>query len=144
RYFPLTQGGWFEGWPGWHIDTSEGIARPIDRKVSPAALRRLMISPTTAEPAGELMSVIPSDLPKVALDVGADLPDLNQVAEVVDMKPSFLFRAGGSLTEIDASLTARYGDLEVQVRADGISPPVIIQPPEEGQKRARCIRTDIV
>ena len=29
------------------------------------------------------------------------------------------------------------------MRADGISPPVIIKPPEEGQKKARCIRCDI-
>lgn len=144
RTFQLTQGGWFEGWPGWHIDVSEGIARQVDRRVSPGALRRLMNSPTIAEPAGELINVITADLPKVALDIGADLPDLNQVAEVVDMKPCFRFRAGGTLTEIEASLTARYGDVEIEVRADGISPPVIVQPPEEGQKRARCIRTDIV
>src|SRR5690606_23104861 len=42
-----------------------------------------------------------------------------------------------------ASLRARYGDLEIEVRADGISPPVIVLPPIEGQKKARCIRTDI-
>ena len=51
RRFQLTSGGWFEGAPGWHIDTSEGIARPIDHRVSPAALRRLLRSPTIAEPA---------------------------------------------------------------------------------------------
>ncbi len=143
RTFQLTSGGWFEGWPGWHLDTSEGIARPIDRRVSPGALRRLLNSPTIAEPASELISVITSDLPKVALDVGADLPDLNQVADVSDIKPTFTFRANGSITEVEASLTAQYGDHEVEVRADGISPPVIVQPPEEGQKRAHCIRTDI-
>jgi hypothetical protein len=41
RRFSLLQGGWYEGAPGWHIDTSEGIARPIDRRTSPAALIRL-------------------------------------------------------------------------------------------------------
>ena len=143
RVFSLSNGGWFEGWPGYHIDTNEGAARPIDRRVSPGALRRLMNSPTIAEPASELISVITSDLPRVALDVGADLPDLDQVADVVDLKPKFVFRAGGSITEVEATLMAHYGDLEIEVRADGISPPVIVRPPEEGQKRARCIRTDI-
>src|SRR5690606_8416177 len=79
RRFQLTSGGWFEGAPGYHIDTNEGIARPIDRRVSPAALRRLMRSPTIAEPASELIPVITAGLPRVALEVGADLPDLSQV-----------------------------------------------------------------
>ncbi len=143
RLFQMTAGGWFEGWPGWHIDTSEGIARPIDPRVSPAALRRLLKSPTIAEPASELISVITSGLPRVALEVGADLPELSQVADVVDLHPTFSLTAGGGLTDANATLKAKYGDLEVEVRADGISPPVIILPPEEGQKRARCIRTDI-
>lgn len=143
RAFLLTSGGWFEGWPGWHIDTNEGIARSLDKGVSPAALRRLLNSPTIAEPASELISVITSDLPRVALDVGAQLPELSQIAEVIDLEPSFIFRAGGNISEAEASLRARYGDLEIEVRADGISPPVIVLPPIEGQKKARCIRTDI-
>src|SRR5690606_21182842 len=137
-------GGWFEGWPGWHIDTNEGIARTIDKSISPSPLRRLLNSPTIAEPASELISVITSDLPRVALDMGAQLPELSQVADVVDIKPSFSFRAGGSIAEAEAFLKMRNGDVEVEVRADGISPPIIVLPPEEGQKRAKCIRTDIV
>lgn len=144
RQFQLGSGGWFEGWPGWHIDTNEGIARPIDRAVSPSALRRLQNSPTIAEPASELISVITSDLPRVALHVGAQLPELSQVADVIDLKPHFSFRAGGSITEAEAFLKVHYGEVEVEVRADGISPPIIVLPPVEGQKRARCIRTDIV
>ncbi len=143
RSFLLTSGGWFEGWPGWHIDTNEGIARPIDKGVSPAALRRLLNSPTIAEPANELISVITSDLPKVALELGAQLPELSQVADVIDLEPNFLFRASGNISEAEATLRARYGELEIEVRADGISPPIIVLPPVEGQKRARCIRTDI-
>ncbi|HEY6722633.1 MAG TPA: SNF2-related protein [Polyangiaceae bacterium] len=143
RRFQLASGGWFEGAPGYHIDTNEGIARPLDRRVSPAALRRLLRSSTIAEPASELISVITYGLPRVALEVGADLPELSQVADVVDLEPVFRVRAAGSLTEAEVSLKASYGDVEVEVRADGISPPVIILPPEEGQKRAKCIRCDI-
>ncbi len=144
RRFSLSNGGWFEGSPGWHIETGEGVARPLDRKVSPAALRRLLKTTTIAEPAGELISLITSGLPRVALEVGAELPDLSQVAEVIDLEPTFRLRAGGSITEAHASLKAEYDDLEVEVRADGISPPVLILPALEGQKRARCIRCDIV
>lgn len=144
RKFSLSQGGWFEGSPGWHIDTTEGIARPIDDKVSPAALRRLLRSPTIAEPAKDLISLVVDALPRVALEVGADLPDLAQVMDVLDLEPAFRMRAAGNLLEAHVSLRAAYGDLEVEVRADGISPPVIIQPPEGGEKRARCVRTDIV
>lgn len=143
RRFSLSSGGWFEGSPGWHIETGEGVARPLDRKVSVAALRRLLKSPTIAEPAGELISLITNGLPRVAIEVGAELPDLSQVADVIDLEPTFRLRAGGTLTEASVSLKAEYADIEVEVRADGISPPVLILPPEEAQKRAKCIRCDI-
>jgi len=104
---------------------------------------RLLRSPTIAEPVSELVHVITDGLPRVALEVGAQLPELSQVADVVDLEPTFRMRAGGSLIEAHVTLIAAYKDTEVAVRADGISPPVIIKPPEEGQKRARCIRCDI-
>jgi len=143
RRFSMLQGGWFEGWPCWHIDTQEGIARQVDRRVSPAAMRRLMKSPTIAEPMSALASVIMQGMPKVALECGGELPDLSQIADVVDAQPTFRMRAGGSLTDADVSLFAAYDDTELQVRADGITPPVIVKPPAEGSKRARCIRVDI-
>ncbi|HZO14676.1 MAG TPA: SNF2-related protein, partial [Polyangiaceae bacterium] len=143
RRFSLLQGGWFEGWPCWHIDTQEGIARQVDRKVSPAAMRRLLKSPTIAEPMSELAIVIMQGLPRVALEMGGELPDLSQIADVIDLEPTFRMRAGGSLMEAAVSLFSAYGDEELQVRADGITPPVIIKPPAEGSRRARCVRVDI-
>jgi superfamily II DNA or RNA helicase len=144
RRFHLTSGGWYEGAPGWHIDTSEGIARTLDRHVSPAALRRLIRNPSIAEPATHLISMIVQSLPKVAVEIGADLPDLSQVADVIDLEPRFRMSANGSLVDVRVTLEATYEETEVEVRADGMSPPVIVLPPEEGQKRATCIRTDIV
>jgi superfamily II DNA or RNA helicase len=143
RRFQLTSGGWFEGAPGWHIETNEGIARPIDHRVSPAALRRLLRSPTIAEPASELISLIVQGLPRVAGEIGAELPDLGQVADVIDIEPTFRLRAGGGITQAHVQLKAAYRDLEIEVRADGISPPIMVLPPKEGSKRATCIRTDI-
>jgi superfamily II DNA or RNA helicase len=144
RRFSLTTGGWFEGWPGWHIDAQEGIARRIDKRVSVAAIRRLMRSPTIAEPMSELPRVIMQGLPKVALEIGAELPELEQICDVVDLSPTFRMRAGGSLVEASVSLYAVYGAEEIPVRADGITPPVLLQAPEEGMRRPRCIRVDIV
>ncbi|MBI4950825.1 MAG: DEAD/DEAH box helicase family protein [Myxococcales bacterium] len=143
RRFSLLQGGWYEGWPCWHIDTQDGIAREIDKRMSPAAMKRLMKSPTIAEPVGELGVVIMQGLPRVALECGAELPDLSQIADVVDMHPTIRMRAGGSLMEAEVSLFAAYGDEELAVRADGITPPVLVRPPAEGSRRARCIRVDI-
>jgi superfamily II DNA or RNA helicase len=143
RRFSLLAGGWFEGWPGWQIDTQEGIARRIDKRVSVAALRRLVRSPTIAEPMSELSRVIMQGLPRVALEVGAELPDLSQIADVVDLAPTFRMRAAGNLLEAHVSLFASYGDEEIPVRADGLTLPVIIQAPAEGQRRPRCIRVDI-
>ena len=43
------------------------------------------------------------------------------------------------------SLRAAYEDFEIDVRADGMTEPVIVKPPEPGSsKRAKCIRCDIV
>jgi hypothetical protein len=74
RRFQLTSGGWFEGAPGWHIDTSEGVARPIDHRVSAAALRRLLRSPTIAEPASELIGLITMVYPKSRSRSAANCP----------------------------------------------------------------------
>jgi len=144
RKFTLTSGAWFEGSPGWYVDAQEGWARPIDRRVSPAALRRLLRMSVIAEPVDGLPALITQGLPKVALELGAELPELSQVADVVDLVPTFRVAAGGALTEAQVSLRAAYEDVEVDVRADGMTVPVIVKPPEPGSgKRAKCIRCDI-
>ncbi len=142
RKFNPGQGAWFEGNPGWHID-HEGFARPIDKRVAPASLRRLARQAVIHEPIERLPQLIAQGLPRVALEVGAELPDLSQVADVVDLVPTFRLRAGGSLIEAHVSLRAAYEDTEIDVRADGMTPPVIVKPPAAGAKRARCIRCDI-
>jgi superfamily II DNA or RNA helicase len=144
RRFATTHGAWFEGSPGWFVDAQEGVARPIDRRVSPSSIKRLARTPVIHEPIDSLPVLIAQGLPRVALEVGAELPELSQVAEVVDIEPTFRMRAGGSLIEARVALRAAYEDVEIDVRADGMTPPVIVKPPEAGSsKRARCIRCDI-
>ncbi len=162
RKFTTAQGAWFEGSPGWYVDPQEGVARPIDRRVSPSSIRRLTRAPFIHEPIDHLPQLIAQGLPKVALEVGAELPELSQVADVVDLVPTFRMRAGGTLTEARVSLRAAYEDVEIDVRADGMTPPVIVKPleaqPTNGGSghppspqaasptrpgRARCIRCDI-
>jgi superfamily II DNA or RNA helicase len=144
RRFTTTSGAWFEGSPGWYVDAQEGWARPLDRRVSPAAVRRLLRMPAIAEPVDRLPELVMQGLPKVASEVGAELPELSQVADVVDLVPTFRVAAGGSLVEAQVSLRAAYEDVEIDVRADGMTLPVIVKPPGPGStKRARCIRCDI-
>jgi superfamily II DNA or RNA helicase len=144
RRFTTATGAWFEGSPGWYVDPQEGWARPIDRRVSPGAIRRLLRMPTISEAVERLPELVMQGLPKVALEVGAELPELSQVADVVDLEPTFRVAAGGSLIEAQVSLRAAYEDVEIDVRADGMTLPVIVKPPEPGAgKRARCIRCDI-
>ncbi len=144
RRFTTASGAWFEGSPGWYVDAQEGWARPIDRRVSPAAMRRLLRTSVIAEPVDRLPDLIMQGLPRVALEVGAELPELSQVAEVVDLEPTFRVAAGGTLTDAQVSLRAAYEDFEIDVRADGMTVPVIVEPPDPGStKRAKCIRCDI-
>ncbi len=144
RRFTTTSGAWFEGSPGWYVDAQEGWARPIDRRVSPAAIRRLLRLSAIGEPVERLAELVMHGLPKVAVEVGAELPELSQVADVVDLVPTFRVAAGGNLVEAQVSLRAAYEDTEVDVRADGMTLPVIVKSPGPGSaKRARCIRCDI-
>ena len=141
RKFTVAQGAWFEGSPGWFVDPQEGVARPIERRVSPSSIKRLVRAPFIHEPIDDLPRLIAQGLPRVALEVGAELPELSQVADVRDLVPTFRMRAGGSLTEARVSLRAAYEDVEIDVRADGMTPPVIVKPSQG--KRATCIRCDI-
>jgi hypothetical protein len=126
------------GLAGWHIDTQEGIARRIDKRVSPAAMRRLMRSPTIGEPMSELTRVIMQGLPRVALEVGAELPDLSQVADVVDLVPTFRMRAGGSL-EPPTCRSSRPTATSRSRSAPTASPRrVLFRAPEEGGSAARA------
>jgi superfamily II DNA or RNA helicase len=167
RRFTTTSGAWFEGSPGWYVDAQEGWARPVDRRVSPAAVRRLLRLPVITEPVERLAELVMHGLPKVALEVGAELPELSQVADVVDLEPTFRVAAGGSLVEAQVSLRAAYEDVEIDVRADGMTLPVIVKAaanvvPASGavaaaggqasprgrsdgsaSRRAKCIRCDI-
>ncbi len=155
RKFTMTSGAWFEGSPGWYVDAQEGWARPIDRRVSPAAVRRLLRQPVITEPVDKLAELVMHGLPKVASELGAELPELSQVADVVDLVPTFRVAAGGTLVEAQVSLRAAYEDVEIDVRADGMTVPVIVKPPSGPQaradgspltgasRRAKCIRCDI-
>jgi hypothetical protein len=139
----------------------DGRVRSTGRVVA-GALRRLIRMPHITESIDNLPALIAQGLPKVALEVGAELPDLSQVADVVDVEPTFRLRAGGSLVEAHVSLRAAYEDVEIDVRADGMTPPVIVKPPKGGDdddepalsyssgprrvsanKRATVIRCDI-
>ena len=145
RRFSLSQGGYFEGAPGWMIDTTTGTASPLHKRLSPAAVRRLLRSPTIAEPIDNVPELIMSGLPRLATEFGAELPDLETIAEVVDAEPSFRMTAQGDLVHAEVFLFAGYGDVENQVRASGLGPPVLIQPPSESSNgRFRCIRCDIM
>ena len=129
RRFTMTSGAWFEGSPGWYVDAQEGWARPIDRRLSPAAMRRLLRMAVITEPVEKLAELVMQGLPKVALELGAELPELSQVADVVDLVPTFRVAAGGSLVDAQVSLRAAYEDVEIDVRADGMTVPVIVKPP---------------
>ncbi|MGH7438650.1 MAG: DEAD/DEAH box helicase, partial [Polyangiaceae bacterium] len=129
RRFTMNSGAWFEGSPGWYVDPQEGLARPVDRRISPAAMRRLLRMSVISEPVEKLAELLMQGLPKVALELGAELPELSQVADVVDLVPTFRVAAGGSLVEAQISLRAAYEDVEIDVRADGMTVPVIVKPP---------------
>jgi superfamily II DNA or RNA helicase len=144
RKFQLQNPAWFEGAPGWHIDTTEGMARPLERRVTPAWLQRLWRNPQLAFPLGELPRLLSESIPKIAGEVGAELPPIADVAEEIDLPPHFKLRAFGELIEAHVQVSAAYGDVEIEVRADGMSPPIVVLPPLGPGKKARCVRANVL
>ncbi len=140
RRFALQSGAWFDGAPGWHIDTNEGIARPLEERVTPAWLQRLWRTPQIQYPLDQLPYLLSEAIPRIAAEIGAELPSISEVADEIELPPSFKLRAFGELIEAHVQLSVAYGDTELEVRADGMSPPIVVLPAhrarQEGPLRA--------
>ncbi|MGB8332077.1 MAG: SNF2-related protein, partial [Polyangiales bacterium] len=143
RRFALSSGAWFEGTPGWQIDTTEGVARPVSELVTPAWLQRLYRSPAMVQSHDDLPELLGESIPRVAALLGADLPDLSSVAELVDQKPLFELKADGDLIDARVRLYVRYEDQEFDVPPDDFPSPLAVLPPKRGEGRPRVVRRDV-
>ena len=143
RRFALSNGAWFEGTPGWQIDTTEGVARPVSELVTPAWLQRLYRSPAMVQSYEDLPELLGESIPRVAALLGADLPDLSSVADLVDQKPRFELKANGDIIDARVRLYVRYEDQEFDVPPDEFPSPLAVLPPKRGKKRPRVVRRDV-
>jgi len=143
RKFALSSGNWFEGTPGWHIDTTEGVARPVADAVTPAWLQRLYRSPALVHPSKDLPHLLTDFIPRVAASLNASLPELSDVADLVDAQPKFTLDVDGDIVEAKAKLTAKYDEHEFKVPAQGLPPPLAFIEPEEEGDRPRVVRRDV-
>lgn len=143
RRFPLSSGAWFEGTPGWHLDTTEGVARPVADNVTPAWLQRLYRSPALVHPLTDLPYLLTEFLPRVSASLGASLPDLESVADVVDVPPHFALRAGGDLVEARARITVNYQDQQFEVPPQDLPPPLSFLDQEDNAKQPRVVRREV-
>ena len=143
RRFALSSGAWFEGTPGWQIDTTEGVARPVSELVTPAWLQRLYRSPAMVQSHEDLPELLGESIPRVAALLGADLPDLSSVADLVDQKPRFELKANGDLIDARVRLYVRYEDQEFDVPPDDFPSPLAFLPPTRGKGRPRVVRRDV-
>jgi superfamily II DNA or RNA helicase len=143
RRFALSSGAWFEGTPGWQIDTTEGVARPVSELVTPAWLQRLYRSPAVVQSHDDLPALLGEYIPRVAASLGAELPDLSSVADLVDQKPRFELKADGDIIEARVRLYVRYEDQEFHVPPDDIPSPLAVLPPKNGKGRPRVVRRDV-
>ena len=143
RRFALSSGAWFEGTPGWHIDTTEGVARPVCDSVTPAWLQRLYRSPALVHPMAELPQLLVDYIPRVAASLGTALPELDQVADVLDASPRFELRASGDIVEARARIKVHYDDFEYEVPPTGLPQPLAFQEPARGASRPVGVRRDV-
>jgi superfamily II DNA or RNA helicase len=143
RRFPLSSGAWFEGTPGWHLDTTEGVARPVSSNVTPAWLQRLYRSPALVQPMSDLPRLLVEYIPRVAASLSTELPDLSQVADVLDATPSFELRASGDIVEARVRLRVRYEQFDYDVPPSGFPQPLAFQAPARGAARPVVVRRDV-
>jgi len=143
RRFALSSGAWFEGTPGWYLDPSEGFARPLADTVTPGWLQRLYRSPSLVYPVEDLPRLLTEFIPRVASSLGADLPDLSTVSEVVDAHPRIQLRAEGDLVGAHISLRVFYDDLQLDVSTQGFPSPLAFHSPSGARGKPRVVRRDI-
>ncbi|MBK8170200.1 MAG: SNF2 helicase associated domain-containing protein [Sandaracinaceae bacterium] len=143
RRFPLSSGAWFEGTPGWHIDTTDGVARPVIETVTPAWLQRLYRSPALVHPVADLPRLLTDFVPRVAASLSSDLPDIASVADLVDAKASMQLKVTGDIVEAHAKLKVVYDDLEFDVPPSGFPSPLAFLPPLDAGARPRVVRRDV-
>ena len=143
RRFPLSSGAWFEGTPGWHIDTTEGVARPVSNTVTPAWLQRLYRSPALVHPITDLPRLLVEYVPRVAASLGTHLPDLSQVADVMDATARFDLKATGDIIEARVGLRVHYDQFEYDVPPSGFPQPLAFETGARGATRPVVVRRDV-
>lgn len=142
RKYSLGSGAWYEGNPGWHLDPNEGAARPLAKTLAPAWLQRLFRSPALMHPIQDLPRFLADFTPKLATYLQTELPDLNAVAEVLDLEPRFRFEARGEILEATASLRVFYEEAEFDAPVGSLPSPLGFLDSQEGGK-ARIVRRDV-
>ncbi|MDH5492228.1 MAG: DEAD/DEAH box helicase, partial [Myxococcales bacterium] len=143
RRFALSSGAWFEGTPGWQIDLTEGVARPLAESVSAAWLQRLHRSPALVHPMSDLPFLLTDYVPRVCTSLGADLPELESVADVVDAIPEFQLRADGDILEARLRLSVTYREESFDVPPGEVPSPLAFLPPEAEGCRPRVVRREV-
>ena len=143
RRFPLSNGNWFEGTPGWHIDTTEGVARPVADAVTPAWLQRLYRSPALIHPTSELPRLLTELVPRVAASLSTELPELSSVADLVDAHAHIRLDTDGDILEARAHLRVGYREHEFDVPPVGFPSPLEFLPPADPNGRPRVVRRDV-
>ena len=141
RRFNMSQGLWLEGMPGWHVDPTQGVARQIVDHVTPPWLERLSRAPSITHPISEIGKLLGDIVPRVALSMNAPLPEIGSIVDIVDATPTFILRATGDLVNVQATLKASYGEIELDVPPVELPPPLAIIPGDS--PRPRCIRRDV-
>ncbi|MCA9612707.1 MAG: DEAD/DEAH box helicase, partial [Myxococcales bacterium] len=134
---------WFEGTPGWHIDPSDGFARPIDECVTPGWLQRLYRSPSLVHPIGDLPRLLGEHIPRIAVALKSDLPDLSSVADLVDAQPRMQLWADGDIVEAEAHLKVEYDGQIFEVPSQGFPSPLAFLPAKSGESKPRVVRRDV-
>jgi len=91
----------------------------------------------------DLPELLGESIPRVAALLGADLPDLSSVADLVDQSPRFELKANGDLIDARVRLYVRYEDQEFAVPPDDFPSPLAFLPPKSGKGRPRVVRRDV-
>ncbi|NOY90256.1 MAG: DEAD/DEAH box helicase family protein [Deltaproteobacteria bacterium] len=143
RRFSLSNGAWFEGTPGWHIDVTQGVARPLADVVTPAWLQRLHHSPALIHATEDMPQLVGEYVPRVCAALGAELPDLAQVADLVDESPQLSIRCEGDIVEAFARLSVIYDDQEFDIPPASFPSPLAFLPPSRQGGRPRVVRRDV-
>src|SRR5690606_17830402 len=100
-------------------------------------------SPALIYPYDALPELLTDFIPRVATSLSTALPDLSQIADLVDAEPKIELLTLGDIVNVEAKLRVHCDDHDFEIPPDRLAAPLAFLEPAKAGGRPRVIRRDV-